>query len=114
MKIASITAFYKADQWDGLNSRLTTPDLQDLTPEFIVFRTQWDAMWRKYADQGKTEWLVEYLLGQLNQIMRKPRSERNLEDAWLAIANVDLLERQGRLKADEFNGLQLITAITLP
>ena len=105
-KIIQLSAFYRNDKPDGVGVTLTE-ELGDLDHAFWQLRDSYDAMWREELDNATTATLVADLLGQLDEIGQN-KSHLELPMALLVIGNVWLLEKIGALKADEFNGIQLI------
>lgn len=112
VKLVHISAYYKADQPDGLNGSLASPDGSDLTAMLQELRASWDELWRSAVDGQTTDDLVRALELQLAEIgaRRQQQGSSSEKDLLIAIANIDLLERVGRLKGNEFNGVMLIHA----
>lgn len=113
MKLLHVSAHYKADQPDGLNGSTASLDGNDLGAMFQDLRTSWDQLWREAVEGHTTDDLVRALEQQLTEIaMRRQQGSSSEEELLIAIANIDLLERVGRLKGDEFNGIMLMHADT--
>jgi hypothetical protein len=109
MNLISISAHYQGDRPNGLNVSVRGADFADLGALFQELRSGWDRMWRNAVYRQTTSRLVQDLVGQLERLGARPRSTRlSPEDALLAIANIDLLERIGHLKPDDYNGMMLI------
>jgi hypothetical protein len=109
MNLISISAHYQGDGPNGLNVSVGDADCADLDAMFQELRSGWDRMWRSAVYRQTTYQLVQDLVGQLERLGSRPRPKRlSTEDALLAIANIDLLERIGHLKPDDFNGMMLV------
>lgn len=108
MSLVYISAFYKADRPGGLYVRISQQNLEDLGEALKQLRAAWDKLWRGSVDNQTTYGLVRALEYQLFEIgVRRRTGRSSQEDVVKAIANIDLLQRVGQLKSDEYNGIVL-------
>jgi hypothetical protein len=110
MRLIHVSAHYKGDQDDGLTIRLTPAQEQDLAPILTEVRQYADRIWRAAADSGTTAELIRELESQLRAFVVSRRRQGSLsdDDRMSALAHIDLLERVGHLRSDEYNGVVLM------
>lgn len=65
-------------------------------------------MWDEAKANDEIDSLVEDLFAQLNAIGATPMGERTERALMLALGNIYLLEREGYIRADEYNGVQFV------
>lgn len=108
MKLLWIGAFFKADQKDGLSLRFCEKSSEDLSGALNLLRLAWDEQWRDAVYKNQTARVGQQLMRELDELRAKPQERRTPEEIWTAVANIDLLERVGQLKSDEYNGIGLM------
>ena len=105
-KLLLISAFYKNNVPEGLAVSISH-EAGDLDAILNDLKQSWDEMWSLSVYNDDTATLVQDLFGQLDGLGQKDKGKLTLHDFLLAIGNIYLLEKIGKLKGDEFNGLQL-------
>jgi len=110
MKLIAISAFYNARAHDGIRLRIQSPEWDDVGDLLEVLRAERNAVWQAAASRAATAALVVAIERQLAELRARPPSPWSKEDSFMALANIDLLERTGHLKPDEYNGLMLFQA----
>ena len=108
--VQMISAHYLGDRPDGLNMKFGERDGLDLQDLMARLRKVTDTQWRTAVYHSATATHLAGLLGQLDRIRMKPVGSRSNEEVLLAISIIDLLQRIGHLKPDEFNGILLYAA----
>jgi hypothetical protein len=103
-EILQLSAFYNNDLPGGVGVTLGR-DNADLDELMKTISTYNDAMWAEAAAISSLPELTSDLRSQLNAIGKK--AQLGFTDALLTIGNVYILEKHGRMKTDNWNGLSL-------
>jgi hypothetical protein len=103
-RIWQISVFYKNKLPSGVGLTLCQP--LDLDHLMETITTANDAMWAEAAASNTLPALIRDLRAQLTGIGQA--AQRSLTHGLLALGNVYLLEKHGRMKTDDWNGLSII------
>jgi hypothetical protein len=102
-RIWQISVFYKNKLPGGVGLTLREP--LDLDHMMKTITTANDAMWAEAVESNTLRTLIRDMHAQLAGIGQEP--QRSLTHALLALGNVYLLEKHGRMEIDEGNGLSI-------
>lgn len=110
MALVSVSAYFRNDKTGGVGVTITQEAFAPgrLEPSIQELFESWSAMWDEAKENDGVDALVQDLFSQLNAIGRKPVAERTDHDLLLSLGNVYLLEREGYIRSDEFNGIQFL------
>lgn len=110
-KIISITALYRFDCDNGLRITLGTDTSHmeegDLEVILQVMIMGYDQLWKDAVAQFKDQKLIDVFHRRLANIGKRKTKTHKLETVVAIIGAVWLMQREGYLRNDSYNGIQL-------
>lgn len=104
-KILQISAFWKNDQPGGVGVTLR----ENCDSIWPVIEENYRAMWVEAVENDQEAALVHDMFAQLEAVGRKEHPTDF--DSILVLGNVWLLEQNGYIQPDEYNGMQFANAM---
>lgn len=106
IKLAFITAYYKADTDKGIAISISE-GLGNLAGVVDLITDTWNDQYEAAIADSTTADLIQALFQELDTLAQSPRHV-GLRESLLALGNIQLLIKAGALAQDEFNGIAMI------
>ncbi len=107
-----VSAFYKNDTPNGIGIVIENTNL-DLEEYIYKYLINYEQAWED-ADDAQRDIFIKAYFDQLNYIAKVRSEDRDPEHKFLCVINIMFLEKYGFLKADNFNGCELVYGNAAP
>lgn len=108
-KLVGVNAFYKANTENKIVFTLSDTDVPvQMEDAMQILMREYDRMWNESVRTNSTQDLTLRTFSALDRIADDRHDSYDLESAVLIIGCLYMLEKVGKLKADQHNGLEFL------